>query len=308
MTHRVLAARLLVSVLALSIAQAAMALESVAGSRDPLGLARYPHSEIVSYELDERYRLRSYALGRVEKSQRDLRVQHEVRLSATREWSTYEMPSGTLVADVVQHYLALLGDDIQFSCSGRDCGRSNLWANSVFKQALLYGPDKNQFYLAGNYHDHLVALYVIERGNKRVYAHLEVLKPEQPEQPVAMDTNEAVAKSLSGSGFVVVEGLVPQQDGEMPENAALLLGALGKSLENFAGQDIYVVCHLSGQEPVELLLQRASKCAVAAVALLAADAGPGANFEPFAAGPLLVRPGAGKSRIELVLPHDQGVE
>ena len=67
----------------------------VAGSADPLGLARVPDSWIVGYERDDQLKRREYALGRVDKTRRDVRIEHEVRAAAAREWATYEMPTGT---------------------------------------------------------------------------------------------------------------------------------------------------------------------------------------------------------------------
>ena len=137
-----------------SLVQAA----DVSGSRDPLDIPRFPHSWIVGYENDPNLRPREYVLGRVDKTRRDIRVEHEVRASATREWVTYEMPAGTVRNDVVEHYLRQIGADPLFSCRGRDCGRSNYWANNIFQQAILYGPDNNQYYFAGEYGEALLAL------------------------------------------------------------------------------------------------------------------------------------------------------
>lgn len=69
---------------------------------------------------------------------------------------------------------------ILFRCSGRDCGRSNVWANEIFDEATLYGRDVNQDYLAAAYRDtegvvHLVLVYTVTRGNQREYVWVEHL-------------------------------------------------------------------------------------------------------------------------------------
>lgn len=275
----------------------AMGAEDIGGARDPLDIERYPHSFIVAYEADDEYLPREYALGRVDKTRRDVRVEHEVRTAATREWATYEMPSGVQTGDVIEHYLAVIGGEPLFTCSGLDCGRSNLWANEIFNRAMLYGPDRNQFYYAGRYHDHLIALYVIERGSKRVYAHLEVLKPETR---VAVRPNEQLAERLAGEGSAVIDGVVPPVTGTLSDADGELLASLAGGLDVFRGQIIYVVCHLYGSLSGAELIDRSSRCAGQAVDLLGRAEGP--ELVPFGAGPLLPRVGSG-SRIELVLPH-----
>ena len=269
----------------------------VTGARDPLGIPRMPHSFIIGYELDDNLMPREYALGRVDRSRRDVRVEHEVRASATREWATYEMPAGTQTRQVIDHYLDVLDTEPLFTCSGRDCGRSNLWANEIFKRANLYGPDSNQFYFAGARGESLIALYIIERGNKRVYAHLEVLNPERD---VALSLNEELLSQLAGKGQAVVEGVTPDRQGNLDAEEAEQLASLREGLLVFAGQTIYVVCHLYGSQSGAVLIERSDACARSAVDVLRTETGP--ELIPFGAGPLLPRAGAG-ARIELVLPH-----
>jgi len=278
-------------------AQVVMAAD-VGGSEDPLGMQRFPHSWIVGYERDDSLRPREYVLGRVDKTRRDVRVEHEVRASATREYATYEMPAGTVPADVVAHYENLVGSEPLFSCSGRDCGRSNHWANHIFKQAILYGPDQNQFYFAAEYSEALIAVYIIERGNKRIYAHLEVLRPENK---VALSYNDEIFERLAGDGVVVIDGLTPLGTGAFNERDTDLLRALAEGLHVFQGQTIYVVCHLYGSEDADVLIDRAGSCAETAVAALTIEKGP--ELVPFAAGPLMPKAGGSQSRLELILPH-----
>lgn len=270
----------------------------ISGSSDPLQLPRYPHAWIVDYDKDDEYLVREFVLGRVDKTRREIRVEKEVRAPATIERATYEMPSGTPLTEVIEHYVTLLKAGEIFSCAGRDCGRSNDWANHIFKKAILYGPDLNQFYFAGTHGDHLIALYVIKRGNKRVYAHLEVLKPETR---VAIDSNRILVEHLSGDGYSAIDGLVPAANGTLPESAGAILEALARELSIFTGQTIYVICHLYSSASTTRLLDAAQRCSERAITVLTSDNGP--TLVPFAAGPLLPRATGAKSRIELVLPH-----
>lgn len=111
------------------------------------------------------------------------------QLSAQREWGlnghlerlTYEIPKQHSVQEVLDHYVARVSaesGEILFRCQGRDCGRSNDWANQVFRRPGLYGQDRDQRYLAALIPEAdggalAVAVYVIRRGNQRIYAHLE---------------------------------------------------------------------------------------------------------------------------------------
>lgn len=285
----------------LGVLIAGLALAHPAGAaapRDPLDLDRYPHSIIVDYELDEALLPREFAIGRVDKSRRDVRAEREVRPNATRESATYEMPPATKPEDVVNHYRGLLGSGTIFTCRGRDCGRSNDWANYVFGEAILYGPDIGQFYLAAELGEHLVAVYVIERGNKRVYAHLEVLKPQTP---MILRGNAEVVQRLAGDGITLISGVKPDRNGALSDPSLTLLGNLGDDLTVFSGQTVYVVCHLYGPVDTERLIEQSAECAGQAARALAKDNGP--EFRAFGAGPLLPRTSGAASRLELVLPH-----
>ncbi len=97
---------------------------------------------------------------------------------------TWEIPSMHGVSEVFEYHVAQVRTaqgDLLYRCAGRECGPSNDWANRVFKRPALYGPDREQRYLAAlvpTLEGRLaaVAVYVIRRGNQRVYAHLEWLE------------------------------------------------------------------------------------------------------------------------------------
>ncbi len=268
------------------------------GSRDPLDLDRFPHAWIVAYERDTEMLPREFVVSRVDKTRRDVRAERKVRTEADLESVTYRIPPGTPPEEVLAHYQRSLGAAALFACEGRDCGRSNHWANYIFQQPILYGPDQNQAYLAVQHAGHLLGLYVIERGNKRVYAHLQVLRPAQP---VAVAVNQVLTERLAGNGHVVVEGATPLANGTLPQSARDVLSGLAPELGIFAGQRVYVVCHLYGSQPTEQLIEASRACAAAAAELLARPGGPA--LVGFGAGPMLPRGSTSIRRVELVLPH-----
>ncbi|MAL96844.1 MAG: hypothetical protein CL583_00160 [Alteromonadaceae bacterium] len=85
-------------------------------------------------------------------------------------------PSDVSPAAVYEHYRAAILERegrILFSCEGRACGRSAVWANRVFQQSRVYGQDGEQAYLVGAWRDEqnrlqLLATYIVRRGNRTV--------------------------------------------------------------------------------------------------------------------------------------------
>ena len=282
----------------------AQAQTDLPGARDPDGIPRFPRSWVVFFEEEENLVPREFIISAVEKIRRELRIDEKLRVDATALKVTYQVPSGTPRDEVAGHYRRALGADALFSCEGFDCGRSNAWASQVYGQALLYGPDRNQFYIAADRNGQLVSAYVIERGNRRVYAHIEVL---QPEEAVSATVNAKLTERLAGDGFSVIGGVRPRRDGTIPDDGVRLLGDIALQLRIFERQSLYVVCHLYGPESGEVLLERAGACAQAAAAELRGGLPPdgGPELIPFGAGPLMPRQGGAASRIELVLPHRQ---
>lgn len=111
-------------------------------------------------------------LSAVQESGRDLRIESSAVVSGSRERLTLEFPRGTSIDAVFEQ---LRQNNPRFECQARACGRSNLWANMLYQIPQLYGRDRNQRYQVVETDQGLQTLYVIERGNGEVYAHLERL-------------------------------------------------------------------------------------------------------------------------------------
>ncbi len=270
----------------------------VAGSRDPFSFPRFPGAEIISFSSDDQPRAHEFIVSHVEKIRRELKVADEVRVDARETVAIYQMPAETPLEGVIEYYRKVVAvDDVRFSCRGRDCGRSAQWANQVFGQAVLYGTDASQFYLAGERPEGLVSLYVIERGNRRVVVMLRLLATADS---VAVPTGLRMVQTLASRGHAVVNGANPAPNGTLPAKAVGVLQGVGKHLGTLRKETIYVVCHLYAPGPAEVTIKRSSACAEAAMAALKTEGGP--TLVPFGAGPLLPREER-LGRIELVLPH-----
>jgi len=299
--------RLLAACMLGLVSIAALAAQSdVSGSRDPLGIERFPRSWIVDYQRDDEVRPREFVMGRVERLRQDVRIHDLLRVDATLESAIYRIPDGVPVSEVAAHFRSVLEGGVLYRCSGRDCGRSNEWANQIYGKAILYGPDSNQSYIAWEWQRRLISVYIIERGNKRIYANVQVLDPADD---AVIDANTLVLRRLTGQGWTVIDGIRPGPDGTLPADAAEILGGLGPQLAELRGAVPYLVCHLYGATPgaaaaVDDLLAASTRCAEAGAALLAAggDQRRPLVARPFGAGPLLPRGAMPVPRLELVVP------
>ena len=275
------------------------------GSTDPPEFPRLPGAWIVAFSPAEAVRGHEFITGPVDKIRRDVRIDNSLRLSGTLTRVTWRAPDGTRLADAVAHFrdLALAaGGELVFECGGRDCGRSTVWANHVFAVPVLAAPNRTQHYLAvampGDDAGLLAAIYVVQRGNRRVYAHVDAFAPAAG-SVVEFDRNRDLAQVLARHGHAVIDGVTPGRLGRLPAEALATLEGIAPSLAAFADQ-LYVVCHVGGSAPMEALLARSTACAEEAAAKLAEG---GVSAVAFGAGPLLPRDDASPERVELVSPQ-----
>ncbi len=116
----------------------------------------------------------------------EIRSETMARLPVQGEGRLYEVARDSSRAKARDHYRSLLqarGAQMLFECSGIGCGRSNVWANQIFGQRVLYGRDATQDYLvAGNMESDgsrwLTLVYTVTRGNLREYVWIEHLAVE----------------------------------------------------------------------------------------------------------------------------------
>ncbi|AYC33370.1 DUF4892 domain-containing protein [Pseudomonas cavernae] len=156
------------------------------GSHDLPGVPRFPRAEIVDYrEVAQQERI--YPQGAIGRISNRLRYEGQVAAQGQLTAVTYQLPSehfGDEAFNATRQALQAQGAELLYWCEGRECGSSSLWANAVFGNAKLYGPDDQQDYLllrqAAPPADSLLALYGITRGNRRAYLHVEQLQVSSP--------------------------------------------------------------------------------------------------------------------------------
>jgi hypothetical protein len=289
---------------ALLVGLVAAAAAVVAAGDSTVGVTAFPQSERVQSRQGTEPVTRELVLGSVERVRGQMRVGDAARPRGIVSSATYETPRGSALETVISHYRAqLLADGATplFECRGRDCGRSNLWANQVFSQAILYGPDRDQYYLAarrdeGDYGTLLMA-YVIERGNNRVYAHVEQVVLVEP---LVLDLRAVVLDNLQRQGFAQLAEVPYDLRGGLSQAVRDELAQFTDSLGTFQPGQLYLVCHLYGGASVADMMQRATVCAEQARSVL--DPEGRLDISIYGIGPLAPRNGRAESRIELVIP------
>jgi hypothetical protein len=110
-------------------------------------------------------------------------AEYNLFLSGNLTGTTWQMLPGLSAKTAYDSALKELkakNAQVIYQCHGRACGSSNQWANQVFSQSRLYGLDTQQSYAALKQDTlngpHYYALYSTERGNKKVYLHLEMIQ------------------------------------------------------------------------------------------------------------------------------------
>ncbi len=164
-------------------------------SHAELLLPQFPLSEVVEQSRQSIPEHR-FVTGKVSSIGSLVRTESEKILAGDVIRVTYEIPRVHTTQEVAAHYQAVLqrlGASTLFYCEGRDCGRSNDWANEIFQERILFGPDRFQYYIATTFeHDnnyYAAVIYATRRGNQRVYAHVEQIRMDQPLDQEGRDKN-----------------------------------------------------------------------------------------------------------------------
>lgn len=274
-------------------------------ARDHPLLERFGESEIVEYrvENDVNYQL---VLGNMRRLAGRVVPEESERLRGNLTRITYEVPQGFSAADVMEYFRAQVderGYSNLFSCSGRGCGNSNYWANDVFDNRTLYGPERNQYYMAlqadgdGDLTGYL-AIYVITRANRQLYAHVEIL--ESSERRVTPMV-EFSAENLEEFRSLRLFGLEFDSSDRLVEQGGIQ--AAVQLLHQNPSLSVYVVAHLPGPGDLDELLARSGQRADQVRELLLEQGIAGGRVVARGIGPLspLCSEGDCGERVELVL-------
>lgn len=265
----------------------------------------HPRASLDINEVSEQDEPVNFILSSAQRIRREVAFERVIKVFGPVSSNTYQMPSDLKRSDVTDWFkqqIATLGGRIEFECEQRDCGRATIWATDIFRERVLSASDINQNYLAISIDkdeiQHLVMIYVVERGNRRVYAHVvEII----PSERVTFDTPVDVSSALLRYGTVRIPNVVPDSQGALSAEALSELENLAQNeLQEFSSDEIYVVCHVNGPYRTEELLEYSEDCAAKVEAIFEEE---GLNVVPFGTGPLSPIERTAVSRIELVIPR-----
>lgn len=253
--------RILITVLFGLITTGAWGQFAPSDAADHAYVERFPGAQIVDYRSpgSSTYRL---ALDRMQRVNGRVSAGREERVSGTLTRITYRIPDGYSGADVFAHYseqLLLAGNEL-FRCQGRGCGSSNFWANDVFENRILYGAEAEQFYMASSVNNAnasiggYIALYVITRGNRNVYAHLDILELNESTSDVPSTNPEALALQIQQEGSAQLHGITFDAQDQISDDGGLQL--LRDTLNNEPLLRVYIVGHLEGEQALTQLQER----------------------------------------------------
>lgn len=298
----------------------------VVGYTDHSLIAGFADSEIIERELqrDINYRI---VLGALERIRGEVIPEDSERLRGDVTKITYEVSQEFTDEDVYEFYQEQLTSndyELLYSCGGRECGSSNYWANDIFRNRILYGPERNQHFMAfrantAAENDPYFSVYIITRVNRKIYAHIEIVEPagtQEQEQIAAIAEIEAPQISgastsaadsnflqrLREQGSVVLPSLSFQSNDRLatPVDMASLLSALNSD----QSLSVYVVAHLKqdGQSLQELMRRSTARANSYRQALIAAGI-EAERVEAAGVGPLAPFCASGncEERIEIVL-------
>jgi outer membrane protein OmpA-like peptidoglycan-associated protein len=300
--------------------------EIVVGFSDHALISGFADSEIIERELqtDINYRI---ILGALERVRGEVIPEDSGRLRGDVTKITYEVSQEFTGGDVYAFYqeqLTAKNYEVLYSCGGRECGSSNYWANDIFRNRILYGPERNQHFIAFRAIPALeespyFSVYIITRVNRKIYAYIEIVEPagtEEPEQiAVTVEIEEPQIpeqlSSVAGSNFlqrlqekgsVILPPISFQSNDRLagPADVESLVSALNSDQE----LSVYVVAHLKqdGQALQELMQKSLVRANSLRQALIAAGI-DARRIEAAGVGPLAPSCANGdcEERIEIVL-------
>lgn len=274
------------------------------GSQDSPRLSRFPDSRIIDWSAvsGETHEL---VLGPMLRTAGRVIADESRRIQGDVTRITYDIPQTFTGAEAFNYFRRQLqerGAVERFVCEGRECGNSNYWANDVFGNRILYGPERNQYYLAAEYPaaqgSAVVTVYVITRTNRRVMAHLEIIEPAGE---IHNATVEGLLNDLRRAGAVPVTGVDFDDSDQLVVEAGLMPWIA--ALNDDATLRVAVVAHLGGSIAPERLLERSRQRAQAVMAVLVDGGIDQSRLEAHGVGPLAPLCGQDncRERVEIVL-------
>ena len=271
-------------------------------------MPRFPDSEMTSLEFveDTNYRL---ILSSLQRTRGLVSSENSEMLRGDITKIIYEVASEFSGQDVFEYFKKEASErnyKSLFSCSGRECGSSNYWANDIFGNRVLYGPERNQYYsvfdAATEGREDFVAMYIITRGNRRVYVYFEFIEPGGTQSRIDIFDSDRLLSELQAERSVVLKNIEFENDLSLTRDSDI--SYLISLLEKNPSLKFYLVAHLY-QEGVKSdeLIARSHQRANVLLQLLLGNGIDREQIEAHGAGPFAPNCGAERctDRVELVM-------
>lgn len=223
---------------------------------------RFPDSTLEEIEVveDASYRL---VLGTLRRNRETVVPENSLRLRGDITKLTYQVPQEFTGEDVYAFYreqMQVKNYTELFSCTGRACGSSNYWANDIFSNRILYGPERNQYFVAMRTDDSAgpaahISLYIITRANRRIYAYLEIIE-ERVSRGVVSIASPELLQTLNERRAVSLPTVFFASDNELGAGADLR--PVVELIQSNPELQFYLVVHLDESAELEALLTRST--------------------------------------------------
>ena len=224
-----------------------MAQEPVSNLEHPL-MSRFPDSEMIDLEFveDTNYRM---VLSSLQRTRGLVSSENSEMLRGDVTKIIYEIAPEFSGQDVFEYFQKEVGEreyQTLFSCIGRECGSSNYWANDVFGNRVLYGPERNQYYSVigsgAEENKDFIVMYIITRGNRRVYAYFEFIEPGGAEARIDVLDSETLLYELQESRSIVLKNIAFEDDLSLTYDSDV--SYLVSLLKENPSLQVYLVSHL----------------------------------------------------------------
>ena len=271
-------------------------------------MPRFPDSEVTALEFveDTNYRL---ILSSLQRTRGLVSSENSEMLRGDITKIIYEVAQEFTGQDVFEYFNNKADERNYrnlFSCIGRECGSSNYWANDVFGNRVLYGPERNQYYsvfdTAAEGRKDFIAMYIITRGNRRVYAYFEFIEPDGAQSRIDIFDSDAMLTELQAERSVVLKNIEFENDLSLTSDSDISF--LVSLLEKNPSLKFYLVAHLyEGDGESEELIIRSRQRANALRQLLLERGIDREQIQAYGVGPFAPYCGAERcaDRVELVM-------
>jgi hypothetical protein len=234
----------------------------------------YPGAELIETKNNDnidRYRIILSSLKKI----RNVLVPDRIITVRGRSSSrTYYVPEERDVEALIAHYKISSAEAFEtlFSCQGRNCGSSNYWANTVFKNRILYGPEQFQYYWVGlnNKTQNYELVYLGRRGTRKIYVYHEVIVAEKiaAEKIVAekIVAKNRVTEPVNSSFLLDQTGIVRLSMQQLTSDLDGFAMLLQRFLDKSTAQKVAIVVN-DGQQETETVMQAMERTAREASAI-----------------------------------------